>query len=308
MNDIQTLWKGILKKDRRSIAKAITLLESSKNNDLGQQEDLLKRLMDNNKKKPSLRIGVSGITGAGKSTFIENIGMSFIKDGKNVAVLAVDPSSPISGGSILGDKTRMEKLSNHECAFVRPSPNKANSGGLSISTRESILVLENAGFDVIFVETVGVGQSEYLAHSLVDLFLVLLLPSTGDELQGAKKGINELADLIIINKADRDLENQAGLTRISYAETLGEEKVLLHSNFKKENLKETYQYILSTLENSKISISKKRSTQNLQWTRQAVEKKCSQKIKTYFEENQIANQQPDKIYQIADEIFSKLFS
>ena len=261
-----------------------------------------------NKKTPSIKIGISGITGAGKSTFIEKIGMQFIKDGKNVAVLAVDPSSPISGGSILGDKTRMEELSNHNNAYVRPSPNKANSGGLSISTRESILVLENAGFDIIFVETVGVGQSEYLAHSLVDLFLVLLLPSTGDELQGAKKGINELADLVFINKADKDLETQAGLTKISYAETLGEEKVLLNSNLNKELLEKNYNNIVTTLNNLSESISKKRESQNIQWVKQAVEKKCAQQIRSYFESASIKKQQSDNIYQTADEIFSKIFN
>ena len=280
MNNIKNLWKGILEKDRRSIAKAITLLESCKESDHKNQESLLELLMKN-KKTPSIKIGISGITGAGKSTFIEKIGMQFIKDGKNVAVLAVDPSSPISGGSILGDKTRMEELSNHKNAYVRPSPNKANSGGLSISTRESILVLENAGFDIIFVETVGVGQSEYLAHSLVDLFLVLLLPSTGDELQGAKKGINELADLVFINKADKDLETQAGLTKISYAETLGEEKVLLNSNLNKEVLEKNYNNIVTTLNNLSESI-KKRESQNIQWVKQAVEKKMCSTNKILF--------------------------
>ena len=307
MNNIKNLWKGILERDRRSIAKAITLLESCKETDQKDQEFLLELLMKN-KKTPSLKIGVSGITGAGKSTFIEKIGMQFIKDGKNVAVLAVDPSSPISGGSILGDKTRMEELSNHDNAYVRPSPNKANSGGLSISTRESILVLENAGFDIIFVETVGVGQSEYLAHSLVDLFLVLLLPSTGDELQGAKKGINELADLVFINKADKDLETQAGLTKISYAETLGEEKVLLNSNLNKELLKKNYNNLIISLKGLSTSISQRRESQNMQWVKQAVEKKCAQKIKSYFESTAIKKQQSDKIYQTADEIFSKIFS
>ena len=307
MNNIKNLWKGILEKDRRSIAKAITLLESCKESDHKNQESLLELLMKN-KKTPSIKIGVSGITGAGKSTFIEKIGMQFIKDGKNVAVLAVDPSSPISGGSILGDKTRMEELSNHDNAYVRPSPNKANSGGLSISTRESILVLENAGFDIIFVETVGVGQSEYLAHSLVDLFLVLLLPSTGDELQGAKKGINELADLVFINKADKDLETQAGLTKISYAETLGEEKVLLNSNLNKELLEKNYNNLITTLNSLSESINQKRESQNIQWVKQAVEKKCAQQIRSYFESTSIKKQQSDKIYQTADEDFSKIFS
>ncbi len=306
MDDIKTLWKGISKKERRSIAKAITLLESSNVKDLSKQEQLLSLLMQK-QTSPSLKIGISGITGAGKSTIIEKLGMHYISEGKSIAVLAVDPSSPISGGSILGDKTRMEKLSNHEKAFVRPSPNKANHGGLSISTRESILVLENAGFDIIFIETVGVGQSEYIAHSLVDLFLVLLLPSTGDELQGAKKGINELADLVIINKSDQDLENQAELTRLSYVETLGEEKVINHSNMDIKKLESTTEKIDCLIENKKDYIEKKRVKQNAEWLKQAIEKRCNQKIKSFFESNTIKKEQPDNIYQTADKIFKEIF-
>ena len=188
--------------DRRAIAKAITLLESTRPEKLDQGQTLLEALLPNTGK--SLRIGITGVPGVGKSTFIEAFGMRLIEAGHRVAVLAVDPSSPITGGSILGDKTRMQQLSSHPQAFVRPSPASGMLGGVARKTLETVLLCEAAGYDVIIVETVGVGQSETLVASMVDLFLVLMLPNAGDELQGIKKGILELADLIVINKADGD--------------------------------------------------------------------------------------------------------
>ena len=228
--------------------------------------------------------------------------------GKKVGVLAVDPSSPITGGSILGDKTRMEKLSNHESAYVRPSPNKANSGGLAISTRESVLVLENAGYDFIFIETVGVGQSEYTVNSLVDVFIILLLPSTGDELQGSKKGINELADLIIINKADLDLADAAKLTMAHYRETLGD-KVILGS-IKGEIFKKEKESLLKLiLENSEDDFQLKRKDQQHLWLKQAIQKKCFQAMDNYFNQNEIKKELHDSsgVYKKAQEIFEKIF-
>ena len=188
--------------DRRAIAKAITLLESTHPEKLDQGQALLEELLPDTGN--SLRIGITGVPGVGKSTFIEAFGMRLIEAGHRVAVLAVDPSSPITGGSILGDKTRMQQLSSHPQAFVRPSPSSGVLGGVTRRTRETMLLCEAAGYDVIIVETVGVGQSETMVASMTDLFLVLMLPNAGDELQGIKKGILELADMIVINKADGD--------------------------------------------------------------------------------------------------------
>src|SRR6056300_1438222 len=201
--DFQALRNG----QRRALAKAITLIESSHPSHRKQAAALLERCLPHSGQ--SLRIGISGVPGVGKSTFIEAFGLFLIGLGKRVGVLAVDPSSPLHGGSILGDKTRMERLSREDHAFIRPSPAGRSLGGVANRTREAILVAESAGFDVILVETVGVGQSEYEVHSMTDLFLVLMLPNAGDELQGIKKGILELADLIVINKADGDQQTLA---------------------------------------------------------------------------------------------------
>lgn len=194
--------QAIVRGDRRSLARAITLLESTRPEDQKQAEDLLETILP--RSGGSLRIGVSGAPGAGKSTFIETFGMRLIEQGHRVAVLAVDPSSSITGGSILGDKTRMARLASHPDAFVRPSPSQGSLGGVNPRTREVIWLVEAAGFDTILLETVGVGQSEVDAASMTDLYLLLQLPNAGDELQGIKKGILELADLIFVNKADLD--------------------------------------------------------------------------------------------------------
>lgn len=196
------LFEKIQNGDRRALAKAITLVESSKSEDRIEAKELMKLVMP--KAGSSRRIGISGIPGVGKSSFIEILGKKLISLGKKVAVLAVDPSSPVSGGSILGDKTRMEELSQNPMAFIRPSPTSGSLGGVGNKTREALFLCEAGGYDYILVETVGVGQSEYEVSSMVDLFLVLMVPNAGDELQGIKKGIIELSDLLIINKADGD--------------------------------------------------------------------------------------------------------
>ncbi|MAW06646.1 MAG: methylmalonyl Co-A mutase-associated GTPase MeaB [Halobacteriovoraceae bacterium] len=306
--NVTKLFNGIKTGDRRSIAKSITLIESNSPKDFKHQADLLELLVNNKSAKKSIRIGISGVTGAGKSSLIEKIGLELINMGKKIGVLAVDPSSPITGGSILGDKTRMEKLSNHESAYVRPSPNKANSGGLAISTRESVLILENAGYDFIFIETVGVGQSEYTVNSLVDVFIILLLPSTGDELQGSKKGINELADLIIINKADLDLADAAKLTRAHYRETLGD-KVILGSIKDEIFEKEKESLLKLILENSEEDFHLKRKDQQHLWLKQAIQKKCFQAMDHYFNQNEINKELHDSsgVYKKAQEIFEKIF-
>ena len=189
-------------KQRRALAKIITLLESTRLDHRHRADDVLNSLLPKTGK--SFRLGISGVPGVGKSTLIESLGLYLIEKGHRVAVLAIDPSSSISGGSILGDKTRMERLSILENAFIRPSPSSCTLGGVAEKTREAMLVAEAAGFDVIIVETVGVGQSEIAVAGMTDMFLLLQLPNAGDDLQAIKKGVMEIADLIVINKVDID--------------------------------------------------------------------------------------------------------
>jgi LAO/AO transport system kinase len=187
---------------RRAMAKAITLLESTRADHRAQGDELLTALLPHTGK--SFRLGISGVPGVGKSTFIEALGLYLIDQGHRVAVLTVDPSSTVSGGSILGDKTRMEHLSVHESAYIRPSPSSGTLGGVAEKTREAMLVCEAAGYDVVIVETVGVGQSETAVANMTDMFVLMQLPNAGDDLQAIKKGVMELADLVVINKADID--------------------------------------------------------------------------------------------------------
>ena len=208
----------ILAGDRRALARAITLVESGRADHRAEARVLLERLAGAGRQ--ALRIGLSGTPGVGKSTFIEAFGMMLIGRGLRVAVLAVDPSSARSGGSILGDKTRMERLSRDPRAFIRPSPSQAELGGVGRRTREAATLCEAAGFDVILIETVGVGQSETLVAEMTDLFVLLLAPAGGDELQGVKRGIMEIADLILVNKADGDLKPAALRTCADYAGAL----------------------------------------------------------------------------------------
>ena len=204
--------------DRRSLAQAITLIESSRSEDRETAIQLLDLLTPH--AGQSIRIGISGVPGVGKSTFIENFGNHIIDQGHKIAVLAVDPSSAISGGSILGDKTRMETLSKQIKAYIRPSPAGRTLGGVTRHTRETICIVEAAGFDVVVVETVGVGQSEIAVAEMTDIFLLMLLPGGGDELQGIKRGIIELADLVVVNKADGDLAAAANRAATDYRNAL----------------------------------------------------------------------------------------
>jgi LAO/AO transport system kinase len=187
---------------RRAIAKAITLLESTRADHREQADALLTQLLPHTGK--SFRLGISGVPGVGKSTFIEALGLALIAQGHRVAVLAIDPSSSLSGGSILGDKTRMEQLSVQPQAYIRPSPSSGTLGGVAARTREAMLVCEAAGYDIVIVETVGVGQSETAVAGMTDMFVLLQLPNAGDDLQAIKRGVMELADLVVINKADLD--------------------------------------------------------------------------------------------------------
>jgi LAO/AO transport system kinase len=208
----------ILNGERRALARAITLVESGRDDHRAQATELLAHV--GKPQRQSLRIGLSGTPGVGKSTFIESFGMMLIGQGLRVAVLAVDPSSTRSGGSILGDKTRMERLSRERNAFIRPSPSQSHLGGVARRTREAIALCEAAAFDVVLIETVGVGQSETVVSEMSDLFLLLLAPAGGDELQGVKRGIMEMADMILVNKADGDLKATATRTCADYAGAL----------------------------------------------------------------------------------------
>lgn len=216
--DTQVLANQILARDRRALAKAITLIESTRCDHRAVALELLEKLMPHTGN--SIRLGISGVPGVGKSTFIEAFGNHIIEAGKRVAVLTVDPSSSISGGSILGDKTRMATLAGRKEAYIRPSPAGATLGGVTRRSREALILCEAAGYDVIIVETVGIGQSETVVSEMTDMFILLLLPGGGDELQGIKRGVMELADLILINKTDGDMLKLAIRTESEYRNAL----------------------------------------------------------------------------------------
>lgn len=215
--DTTELAKRIAEGERRALARGITLVESTRADQRVQARDVLAALP---KDRQALRIGLSGTPGVGKSTFIEAFGMMLVGLGLRVAVLAVDPSSARSGGSILGDKTRMDRLSREARAFIRPSPSQTHLGGVARRTREAVALCEGAGFDVVLIETVGVGQSETVVAQMSDLFILLVAPAGGDELQGVKRGIMEMADMILVNKADGDLKPAATRTCADYAGAL----------------------------------------------------------------------------------------
>ncbi len=216
--NVSELADGVKNGQRRALARAITLIESGRADHRVMATEVLQTLKGT--QRQALRIGLSGTPGVGKSTFIESFGMMLTGQGLRVAVLAVDPSSTRSGGSILGDKTRMERLSRDPNAFIRPSPSQSQLGGVARRTREAVMLCEAAGFDVVLIETVGVGQSETMVAEMSDLFLLLLAPAGGDELQGVKRGIMEIADIILVNKADGDLKPAAMRTCADYTGAL----------------------------------------------------------------------------------------
>jgi LAO/AO transport system kinase len=216
--DLPAYIDGVKKGERNILARAITLVESNNPNHMQMAQKMLHELLPYTGK--SLRIGITGVPGAGKSTFIEALGCRLCEQGRKVAVLAVDPSSTVTKGSILGDKTRMEQLTRQPNAFIRPSPSSGTLGGVGRKSRETLLLCEAAGYDIILVETVGVGQSETTVRSMVDFFLLLVLTGAGDELQGMKKGVMELADVIMVNKADGDNQQRALLARADYERIL----------------------------------------------------------------------------------------
>jgi LAO/AO transport system kinase len=254
--------------DRRALARAITLVESTRGDHRDDAAALLDALMLAT--GGAARVGISGAPGAGKSTFIEALGMHVLDAGHRVAVLAVDPSSSRSGGSILGDKTRMERLARSESAYIRPSPSGGTLGGVARRTREAMLVCEAAGFDVVIVETVGVGQSEVAVAGMVDVFMLLLAPGAGDELQGVKRGIVELADLVVVNKADGALADLARHTAADYAHALhlvGPAQVLVASALEGTGIIEVWTAIESHIADARASgtLETRRSMQAREW-------------------------------------------
>ncbi len=272
--NIQDYIDGVLAKNRRIISKTITLIESS----LPAHQKMAKTIVDGllPHAGKAVRIGITGVPGVGKSTYIESFGLQLVQQDHWVAVLAVDPSSSRSGGSIMGDKTRMERLSLEQQAFIRPSPSGGTLGGVARRTRETIVVCEAAGFDVIIVETVGVGQSETTVASMVDFFLVLMLAGAGDELQGIKKGVLELADAIAINKADGNNITKAEKAKIEYKNALNlltpaskiwSPPVLTCSAVTMDGIEDIWQTILDHKKKLELSgeLDEKRRKQALDW-------------------------------------------
>lgn len=276
----------LLAGNRRALAKAITLVESTLDAHRDEAQAILEQVLPHSGN--SIRIGITGVPGVGKSTFIEAFGLHLIAQGKRVAVLAVDPSSPIAGGSILGDKTRMEELSRREEAFIRPTPAAGALGGVAQKTRETMLLCEAAGYDVILVETVGVGQSEYQVAGMVDFFMVLMLPGGGDELQGIKKGIMELADALVINKADGASESLATMTQRQYTSamnllrhnSLWEPRVMTCSALQGINIDGVWDMLLEyqAAVGEAGGFDAKRARQNLDWMHELMNEMLLQKL------------------------------
>ena len=281
---------GVLNSNITLLSKAITLVESTNIKHQQKANEILNLCLPHANK--SVRIGITGVPGVGKSTFIETFGKHLTSQGKKVAVLAVDPSSSVNKGSILGDKTRMEALVTDENAFIRPSPSGTSLGGVAQKTRESIILCEAAGFDTIIIETVGVGQSETVVHSMVDFFLLLKLAGAGDELQGIKRGIIEMADAIVINKADGENKQNAKIAKVAFnralhlyplKESKWQPKVLTASALHNSGIEEINNMILTYIGITKENayFNKKRNEQNKFWLLSTIE----QQLKTNFYQN-----------------------
>ncbi len=257
---LEALLTGLRNGDRQTLAESITLVESTRPEDMRLAAELVQACLPFSGK--SIRVGITGVPGVGKSTFIESFGKVLVDQGLKVAVLAIDPSSSTSGGSILGDKTRMQDLSVNEQVFIRPSAAGVTLGGVARKTRESIYVCEAAGFDVILIETVGVGQSETLVHSMVDFFLLLMLAGAGDELQGIKRGIMEMADALVITKADGDNAKKAQMASREYANAMHlfppkqsdwTAQSFTCSSYQNENIDKVWQVVESFVNQTKIN-------------------------------------------------------
>lgn len=301
---IDTLIDGINRGDRLILSKAITIIESQKVSDQIVASELIDSITS--KKFDSLRLGISGAPGVGKSTFIEALGLHLVEAGKKIAVLTVDPSSTISHGSILGDKTRMNLLSQSPNAFIRPSPAGNEKGGVNHKTRESILLCEAAGFDVIIVETVGVGQSEVKAKEMVDFFLVLMLAGGGDELQGIKRGIMELADGIAVNKADGDNKQQALIAKTNLQNALHyfpphafdwQVPVEVCSSIDNSGISSVWSFIeaYKQLAIEKEQFFQNRNAQNIYWLNSLIEAKITE---LFYRQNEVL----DKINRMKSEV------
>ena len=286
----ETLVKGILERNIASLSQGITLIESTAQKHQPKAQQLIESCLPHANK--SIRIGITGVPGVGKSTFIEQLGMHLTSQGKKVAVLAVDPSSSLSKGSILGDKTRMERLVNNPNAYIRPSASGTSLGGVARKTREAIILCEAAGFDVIIIETVGVGQSETAVHSMTDFFLLLKLAGAGDELQGIKRGIMEMADAIAINKADGANVKAAKLAKASFNKALHlyppkangwTPKTVTCSALNNEGITEIANLINTYISEAKETdfFQRKRMEQNKFWLLQTIENR----LKSDFYEN-----------------------
>ncbi|REG20739.1 LAO/AO transport system kinase [Archangium gephyra] len=268
---VEAYVEGVRASERSMLARAITLIESEHPKHEALAQEVLTRLLPYT--GGALRVGISGVPGVGKSTFIDALGMHLVGLGKRVAVLAIDPSSTVSGGSILGDKTRMARLSRESLAYIRPSPSSGTLGGVARKTRETLLLCEAAGFDVVLVETVGVGQSETVVADMVDFYLVLMLAGAGDELQGIKRGILEIADMIAINKADGDNAVRAERARAEYRAALhlmrpgAEPEVTTCSALENTNIERVWSSLEKRLEAQRASgeLEKRRRVQQVQW-------------------------------------------
>jgi LAO/AO transport system kinase len=320
--NINEMTDGILTSNISYVSKAITLVESTKHEHQEQAQQIINTIIKHSGN--SFRLGITGVPGVGKSTFIESYGLEVINRGHKLAVLAIDPSSQLSKGSILGDKTRMEQLSVHPKAFIRPSPSSGSLGGVARKTKESIIICEAAGYDYIFIETVGVGQSETAVHQLTDFFLLLMLAGAGDELQGIKRGIMEMADGIVITKADGTNTDKAKMARVEYARALHLfpptesnwiPEVLTCSSTENKGIKEVYDMIDKYKRHnvSRGFYETKRAHQTKQWLHQTINdtlierfysnpiiKEEILKIEKQLEQNQI------NPYQAAMDLFKKI--
>ncbi|MDQ0161420.1 methylmalonyl Co-A mutase-associated GTPase MeaB [Bacillus alveayuensis] len=276
---IEELMDGILSGDRVTLAQAITLVESNSIRHFEKAQALIQAILPYRKK--TIRIGITGVPGAGKSTFIDTFGTYLTEQNLKVAVLAVDPSSKVSKGSILGDKTRMERLSRNQNAFIRPSPSGGTLGGVSRKTRETLLLCEAAGYDVILVETVGVGQGEFVVRSMVDFFLLIVLTGAGDELQTMKKGIMELPDLVVVNKADGDNISKAEKAKNEFNTILHflksytegwETKAVTASALKETGISDIWKIIQQFQETTEKTgvFEKRRKEQQLEWMHEMI--------------------------------------
>lgn len=302
----EELVKGILKGDKTAMARGITLVESTQHEHLHRASYLIEKCLA--KKQDSIRIGITGVPGVGKSTFIEAFGKKLTSIGKKVAVLAIDPTSTKTKGSILGDKTRMHELVKDPNAFIRPSPSSESLGGVARKTRETIILCEAAGYNVILIETVGVGQSETAVHSMVDFFLLLKLAGAGDELQGIKRGIMEMADALVINKAEGNNRRAAQVAKTEFTRALHLyppkesgwiPKVLTCSAMENEGISEIWDLILQYMDQSRTSdfFNLNRKNQNKSWLLQHID---DQIRKDFYQHNAIASVLPLTIKEVTD--------